>query len=149
MPSEIACFGEDFGGFLWGVKTHRVFRRDEVEAPLGLALQFEGGLQLSFGGAAFLGVGDGVELVGEGFGRALEELEVAALDGVDAGLDFFFGEVVAGLAGAVDIEERAADPVVGDFGGAVALVGHVAIGARDSGPRVDALAPEFELGVFA
>ena len=59
-----------------------------------------------------------------------------------------FGEVVAALAGAVDVEHRAAHPVVGDLQAAFAFVRHVAIGAGHAGAGVDALVPELELGML-
>src|SRR5688572_25663447 len=53
--------------------------------------------------------------------------------------------MMACLAGAVDVEERAADPVIGNFGRAVALIGHVAIGTGHAGAGMNPLAPELKL----
>ena len=60
---------------------------------------------------------------------ALEQIIVLLLNGVDAGQNFSRRNMVAGLAGAVDVEQGAAHPVVADLAGAVAHVGHVAVGA--------------------
>ena len=65
---------------------------------------------------------------------------VAALDGLGAGFELVLGDGVAGLAGAGDVQQRAAHPVVGDLDRPLALVGHVAVGAGDAGAGVDALA---------
>ena len=76
------------------------------------------------------------------------EREVAVLDGLDPALELLVAVRVAGGAGAVGREERAADPVLGDLLGALALVGHVAVGAGHAARGVDALAPHLELGVL-
>src|SRR6188472_2369934 len=52
------------------------------------------------------------------------------------------------LARSVDVEQRAAHPVVGDFRRPVALIRHVAVGARDARPSMNPLAPELELGML-
>ena len=57
-------------------------------------------------------------------------------------------EAVAGLAGVVDHQQRAVDVVLADLHRAFALVGHVAIRARDAAAGVDALAPQLELRVL-
>ena len=83
-----------------------------------------------------------------GLAGAGHEREVAVLDGLDAGLELLVAVRVAARAGAVRREERAPHPVLGDLLRAVALVGHVAVGAGDAAPGVDALAPHLELGVL-
>ena len=55
---------------------------------------------------------------------------------------------MAGLTGFIDVQQGAAHVVVADFVRADPLVRHVAIGARDARPRVDALAPEFKFRVL-
>ena len=47
---------------------------------------------------------DGIEQSHQCRAAALQEIVVGLLDGVDASLDLRFGEVVAGLTGAVDIQ---------------------------------------------
>ena len=85
---------------------------------------------------------DRVEHVDQRRRRALEQLVRAVLDRVDARLDLRLRVRMADLAGAVDVQQRAAHPVVGDLHRALALVRHVAVGAGDAAPRVDALAPQ-------
>ena len=69
---------------------------------------------------------------------------VALLDVVDTGLNFLVGEVVAYLAGVGDIQQRAAHPVVADLDRAFAPIRHMAVCARHSAARMDALAPHLE-----
>ena len=40
LAGVVDGFAEDAGGFLGGVKAHGVFGGDEVEAPLGFAMEF-------------------------------------------------------------------------------------------------------------
>jgi hypothetical protein len=68
-----------------------------------LRLQREGGGQLLFARARLPGRGDGVELVHQCGGGALQELLVLLLDRIHAGRQFRLGGRVAGLAGAVDV----------------------------------------------
>src|SRR5690606_13265536 len=129
-------------------EAHGVFRGDEVQTPLGLALEGAGGLELFVGGAGFAGVGEAGDEGGERGFAAAQEGGVAVLDGLGAGEDFGLGHAVAGLAGLVDVEQGGAHVVVADLDGAFAHVGHVAVGAGDAAAGVDALAPQFELGVL-
>ena len=69
-------------------------------------------------------------------------------DPVDPSEEFLFIHVMAGLTRPVNVQQRAADPVVGNLGGAVAHIRHVAVGTGHPGPRVDALRPQFKLGVL-
>ena len=130
------------------MEAHRVFGGDEIEPPLGLPLQFERRFELFLGGASFFGGDNRVDLIHEGLAAALEQLVVAILYGVDARFDLFLREVMARLTGAVDVQERAAYPVIGNFRRPVPLIGHMAIGAGDTTPGMNPLAPEFELGML-
>ena len=105
-------------------------------------------LQLRLRGPGRLGRHDRVDQLDDGRAAALQQLVVALLDQVHARLDLLLGQVVARLAGAVDVEQRAAHPVVGHLGRALAHVRHVAVGAGDAAARVNALAPQLELGVL-
>ena len=67
---------------------------------------------------------------------------------IDAGPQLLLRPLVAGLAGAVDVEQRALHVMVADLHRAGALVRHVAVGAGHARPRVDALVPHLELGVL-
>ena len=64
------------------------------------------------------------------------------------GLQLLLREAVAGLAGAGDIQQGAAHLVIAHLDGALPHVGHVAVRAGDAAARVDALAPQLELGVL-
>jgi len=79
---------------------------------------------------------------------AQEHRSRPALDRADFPRQLDLGHVMASLAGVVDIQHRASHPVAADLHCALALVGHVAIGAGNPALRVDALAPEFKLGVL-
>ena len=148
MAGEVDGFREDLGGFLWGVEAHRVFGGDEIKSPLGLPLQFECGFEFFLGDPSFFGSDNGIELIHESLAAALQQLIVAILNHIDARFDFFLREVMACLTGAIDVEQWAANPVVGYLRGPVPLIWHVAIGAGDTGPGMNPLAPEFELGML-
>src|SRR5215472_10186735 len=79
LAAVVDGLAEEAGGFLGGVEAHGVFGGDEVEAPLGLAVELEGRGQGGFGDAGVLGGLDLVEHVDEGRAGALEELVVALL----------------------------------------------------------------------
>ncbi len=84
----------------------------------------------------------------EGIHRLIAQQLGALLDRLDARLQLLLRPAVAGLAGVVDVQQRAAHVVVADLLRADAFVGHVAVGAGDAGARVNALAPHLELGVL-
>ena len=106
------------------------------------------GLSCSSVTPRFLASAIGVKLIHQRLAGALQQLEVAILNGIDARFDFFFREVMARLTGAVDVEQRTANPVIGNFCRPIALIGHVAIGTRNSRPGMNPLAPELELGML-
>jgi hypothetical protein len=114
---------------------------------MALLLQLEDRGEFLLRGAGGLGLADGVEHVGHGVGGAVEQRLGAVLDRRPVA-QLLFGHVVAGLAGIVDVEQGAADPVAADLHRPLALVGHVAVGAAHAAAGVDALAPELELGVL-
>ncbi len=62
--------------------------------------------------------------------------------------ELVLGPLVARLARPVDVEQRALHVVIADLERALALVGHVAVGASHARSRVDALVPHLELGVL-
>jgi hypothetical protein len=95
--------------------------------------------------AGLAGGHDGVEQIGRGRGRPLQKLVVPVLDGQHAALELLLRDGVTGLAGPVDVEQRAPHPVVAHLEGADPLGGHVAVSAGHPGPRVDALVPHLEL----
>src|SRR5262245_32890845 len=97
---------EDPSQLLGRVKSHRVLGRDEVEPPLRLALLDGGRLQRSLTDPALLRGHDRVEHVGRGLGRALEQRVVAILDREHARLQLLLGDDVAGLTGAIQVQER-------------------------------------------
>lgn len=55
---------------------------------------------------------------------------------------------MAGLAGAIEVEQRAADRVIADLQRADLLVRHMAVGTGHPRPRMDPLAPQLELRVL-
>src|SRR5262245_34399378 len=118
---------QDARQFLRGVKAHRVLRGHEIEPPLRLAVLDGGGLQIAFGRAGLLGGHDRIEHVRGGPRRPLQECVVAILDREHARLELLFCHGVAGLAGAVQVQERTAHPVVTHLERADTLVGHVAV----------------------
>src|SRR5215469_18955732 len=58
------------------------------------------------------------------------------------------GDGVASLAGAIDVEQGAAHPVITHLEGSHALIGHVTVGAGNAGAGVHALLPDLELGML-
>ena len=78
----------------------------------------------------------------------LRSVDGALLDRLGARQQLLLGPLVAGLAGVVDVEQRAAHVVVADLQRAHARVRHVAVGAGHARARVDALVPHLELGVL-
>jgi len=58
------------------------------------------------------------------------------------------GDSVASLAGAIDVEQGAAHPVITHLEGSHALIGHVTVGAGNAGAGVHALLPDLELGML-
>src|SRR5688572_29648417 len=123
------------------MKAHRIFGFNEVQEELGLALIVSRFGELVVSGSRGLGVFDVSNQVDYSIHGNIAKLEGPILDGVDAFAKFLLGPFVAGLTGAVDVEERAANMVIADFVRAFARVGHVAIGAGNAGARVNALAP--------
>jgi hypothetical protein len=93
------------------VEAGGVFGFDYVEVEPGSALVFLGLGELLRVGVLF----DVRDQFHEGAHGDVAGLEEAALDLFEAGLHFLFGEVVAALAGAVDVEERALDVVAADL----------------------------------
>lgn len=144
QAAEIDGVPQDAHGFLRGVEAHRVFRHHEVDHELAAAMVVAGGGKLRVGGAVLFRRLDVVDQVDECVKRGVAQGEEAILDVFDAGLEFFFGEVVAGLAGAVDLEQRAVDLVITDLESALPHVRHVAVGAGDAGARVHALVPHLK-----
>ena len=69
----------------------------------------------------------------------------ALLDHIDPRLNFLLGIMMALLAGAGFIQERAAHPVIGNLQRAFALIGHVTIRAGHAAAGVNALVPHFKL----
>jgi hypothetical protein len=126
------------------VETHGVFSGDEIQPPLGLTLQFPGGLRARLSTPAALAASTASSRSIMASAALLQQVVVAVLDQVHAGLQLLLREVMAGLAGAVDVQQRAAHPVVGNLGGPFPHVGHVAVGTGDAAAGVDALAPQFE-----
>jgi len=130
------------------VEAHRVLGVDEVDPPLRLAVMLPHSLQGFVRDTRLLRrleIGD--ELDDRVLGPR-HEGEVAVLDDRHPGLQLLLREAVAGLAGARDVEQRAAHMVVADLHRSLADVGHVAVGAGDAGAGVDPLAPQLELGVL-
>ena len=78
-------------------------------------LQGAGGRELLVGGAGRLGRLDVVDERDERVHREVAHLEGAVLDRVDAVAQLVLGPLVAGLAGAVDVEQRAAHVVIADL----------------------------------
>ena len=68
-------------------------------------------------------------------------VEECCLDVLDTALEFLFIPVMAGLARAVNTEQRALHVVVADLRTTLAFVRHVAIGAGHTGTGMDALTP--------
>ena len=55
---------------------------------------------------------------------------------------------VTGLTGIADVEQGTAHPVIGNLGGPIANIRHVAIGTGNAGPRMRAHAPQLEFRVL-
>jgi hypothetical protein len=75
----------------------------------------------------------------------LEQRVVPILDIEYAGLEIPLSDGMAGLARAVDVEQRAPNPVVAHLEGADTPVRHVTVRARHAGACVDPLGPHLEL----
>ncbi len=148
MTGDVDGFGQDSRRFLRGVEAHRVFGVDEVGLELRRALRLISGGELFVGRALVLGGLYVVNQPDHGVFRAVEQGLVAVLNQLHAGLHFFARVRMADEAGALDVAQRTAHPMVAHLHGALALVGHVAIGAGDSGAGMDALVVEFELGML-
>src|SRR5262249_1581369 len=112
LPCIVDRLAEHAGSLLRRVEPHAVLGGDEVETPLCPALQLERRGELVRRGAPGLGRADGVEEGDERLATALQQVVVPLLDGVDPRLELGLGNAVAGLAGPVDVEERAAHPVI-------------------------------------
>src|SRR5580765_8705441 len=92
--------------------------------------------ELRVDGPVLLGRLEVVDKVDQRVESRVAQAEEAVLDVFDASLQFVFGEMVAGLAGTVDLQQRAVDLVIADLKSALAHVGHVAVGAGYARARV-------------
>src|SRR5690606_34640383 len=118
------------------------------EPPHGAFLELEDRSELLGGRSCGLRLANCVEHVRHRRGGALDQSFRAPLDRLDLLAKLILRHVVAGLAGVVEVEERASHPMGRDLHRALPLVGHVAIRATDAASRVDALAPKLELGML-
>lgn len=73
------------------------------------------GGELCIGGAVLLGGFDVVNEIDESIECCIPQSEEAVLDVFNPRFQLVFGKVVAGLAGTVDLEQRAVDLVIADF----------------------------------
>ena len=129
---------EDLQDVLRIVEAHAVLGRNEVPHELGGAVEVAGLIQQ---GSVGLGIGggelDGIDRIDDGVlggGLGVGDL---LLDLVDAA-DHVIGVGVALTAGLLRVEQRAMDIVGGELGGAIAHVGHMAIGTGHTGEIVGA-----------
>jgi hypothetical protein len=111
----------------------------EIQIELGLPLEVPRGAQLGVALASRLARLQVVDQIHQRVHRDVTQREVALLNILDARLQFVLRPFVAGLARAVDFQQRAVDVMVADLQRPLALVGHVAIGAGHARARVDAL----------
>ena len=130
------------------MEARRVLGFDEIHVEAGLALIVERGGELRVARSCRPGGGDVVDELDERIERPVGECLVPFLDPLGPVQQLLLGNLVAGLAGVVDVEQRAANVVVADLHRAYPLVGHVAIGAGDPRLGVRALRPQLELGVL-
>ena len=99
---------------------------------------------MSVGGAVLLGGLDVVDQVHQRIECRVAQVEEAVLDVFHARLQFLLRKVMAGLAGAIDLQQRTVDLVIADLESALPHVGHVAVGAGHARARVHALVPHFK-----
>ncbi len=130
------------------MESHRVFGLDEVEQELRAPLVPPGRFEVRIGRAGFLRPLDVGDQGDQRIHGDVADLEGAVLDRMDAHPQLLFRPAVTGLAGAVDVQQRAADVMVTDLHRAHTLVRHVAVGAGDARTRVHALVPHLELGML-
>ena len=143
------ALAEDTRHFLWSVEGSTVAGDSEVPAPLALADSLQSVLHLGFGSAAIPSV--------LSFDVGLSELLLYAVADV-IGHTLTFVDVlterlgilaVAGLAGLVDLRQRAGDLVVRVLHSTFAHVGHVAVCARYAALAVDTHTPQLVVGVLS
>src|SRR5581483_10685172 len=107
LARQVDRLAQHARGFLRRVEARRVLRLHEVEEELRLALEILRGRELAVGApgrARRLEIADQRD---ERVHRAIAELERPLLDHAHARLQLVLGPLVARLAGAVDVEERA------------------------------------------
>ena len=131
------------------MEAGRVLRLDEVQIELRLALEVLRGSASSASvlPAAFAALRSAISSTSASI-ATLRSLKVRSWIVSTRAFSSSSRPLVAGLAGAIDVEQRAAHVVVADLQRALALVGHVAIGAGHARARVDALVPHLELRVL-
>ena len=139
---------QDPGRLLWRMEAGGVLGFDEVQQELRLALQSPRLGEHRVGGAAVPGALDVADEAHDRVHRPVAKPERPPLNLLDAPAQLLLVPLVAGLARAIDVEQRAPHVVIADLERADALVRHVAVGARDTRSRVNALVPHLELGML-
>src|SRR5262249_37235311 len=131
--------------FLRSVEAHRIFRHDEVDHELAFALIVASLSQLSIARAFRLLRLDVVDEVDKRVESGVAQVEERILNVFYPSFQLGFWKVVTGLAGTIDLQERAIDLVIADLKTAGAHVRHVAISTGDARTGMHALVPHLEL----
>ena len=112
MTDEIDGFAKDTDRLLRSMEPDGIFGFDKIEIELGFALKLLRGLDFCGIGFRFARVFDFRYKLDERVHGLIAHLKSAGLNYFGAIFKFLFGNFVTGLAGAVDIEQGAADMVV-------------------------------------
>jgi hypothetical protein len=99
---------------------------------LGLSLEFQRFAQVCISSTGFPGRDNSINQINHGRSATLQQIMIPGLNDVDPSQQFTLGEVVAGLASTVDIQQRAANPVIRHLARTLTLVGHMAIGTGNA-----------------
>src|SRR5713101_811945 len=109
LAAVVDALAEDAGGLLRSMEAHRVLGVDEVQAPLGLALELEDLRQGSLVETRLAGLLQSADQLHQGIFCSIHQFAGPFLGGLDSGLDLLLREAVAGLAGAGNVEQGASD----------------------------------------
>ena len=104
--------------------------------------------EIFVGGSGILGGNDGINRVEDGFFSFAEETSGGVLNINDTVAQFILRPSVTGLAGGINVLERATQPMIGNLDAAFADIGHMAIGAGDTRPGMNTGCPHFKFGVL-
>ena len=130
-----------------GVEAHRVLRLHIVQEELRFTLEVARQVQIGFGRFALCAF-DVVDQFHQRVHCRIPLVRETRLDCLDTVFQLLLVKVMTSLACAVDVEHRTAHMMIADLHAALALIGHVAIGARHARSSVHALVVHLELGML-